>query len=185
MNLPPPARPIMTEVPIDIARLIVDALPLDGEPPDACLPQPTRLALLSLATVSRTLSEAALDRLWEHATPWRLAILMPPHFIRVRVAVRGKPRGKLRSDKYRRMLEQMSPRAQLDVWVQSVIVRDLLARSREILNRMHRSPRHCRERTHTRSPASVLLPMRGACGASPTLCCRALQHSKTQPPRSA
>jgi hypothetical protein len=76
----------------DIAQRIVEWIAADSSDVtkyEDLFDDPTCRTLYRLATVSRVFSEPVLDLLWRRTTPWRLAVLMPPHMFRIDASTRN------------------------------------------------------------------------------------------------
>jgi hypothetical protein len=76
----------------DIVLRIVESIAADSSGVtqyEDLFDDPTCRTLYRLATVSRVFSEPVLDLLWRRTTPWRLAVLMPPHMVRIDSSTRN------------------------------------------------------------------------------------------------
>jgi hypothetical protein len=105
----------------DVIRQVIESfVPRGGGSKD----HQARRTLLALATVNRMFSDIALDYLWDCATPWRLAMLMPPSLIRIEItSTNNASHGTFTPDEYRQKLANMSERVGSSVCYSNLIVR--------------------------------------------------------------
>jgi hypothetical protein len=94
---------------------------------------PTCRTLYRLATVSRVFSEPALDLLWKRTTPWRLAVLMPPHMIRIDVTGDFDKERTLRNARNTHRL-RARPILEKCYFLVSLVIRIVAARERYLID---------------------------------------------------